>query len=589
MKLGLRGKLLLGALALVGIGQLAAQTYLARSLERRLMHQVSADLAVRVRLAVVVAERASYGDDDRAGWDGLADDLGRRSELRVTIVRGDGQVLGDSEVATEALPALENHLDRPEIKAALAKGAGEAARLSVTVQRRLMYVAIPLRAGGRLVGVVRGARALDGVETALGELRASLFWAGLLAIGVAAVVASAFGRRRAMKPDTLTRAARRLTAGELDVRTRVSGGNERAHLGWAFDQLATNLAAAIRALEGERDLLGGVLGAMQEGVLVLGSDGRIQILNPALRELLEISGTVSGRLPLEAFRQAELSDLIERARRVGQATSVEIELGGTRARRVLVQAVPFQGDPPGLLVVFVDLTELRRLESVRRDFVTNVSHELRTPVAAILSAAETLRGPAAGDAVAQERFTSIIQRNAERLGRLIEDLLDLSRIESRQYRLELSPMDVVPVIEQAVALLSPRAEGRQIGVRVAPVSDLPRVRADQRALEQILTNLIDNAIKYCPEGSTIEVTAAARGGTVVVSVADDGPGIEPRHLPRLFERFYRVDTGRSRDMGGTGLGLAIVKHLVEAMDGRVEVQSTVGQGTRFSLSLPCAV
>ncbi len=588
MKLGLRGKLLLGALALVGVGQLAAQTYLARSLERRLMEQVSADLAVRVRLAVVVAERASYGDDDRAGWDGLADDLGRRGELRVTIVRADGQVLGDSEVATEALVRLESHRERPEISAALVAGAGEATRLSVTVHRRMMYLAMPLRAGGRAVGVVRGARALDGVEAALGELRWSLLWAGLLAIGVAAVVASTFGRQLAVKLDKITRAARRLTAGELDVRTRVSGGDELGQLGAAFDQLSANLAGAIRALEGERDLLGGVLGAMQEGVLVLGSDGRIQILNPALVELLEISGTATGRLPLEAFRQAELADYIDRARRVGQATSVEIELGGTRARRVLVQAVPFQGDPPGLLVVFVDLTELRRLESVRRDFVTNVSHELRTPVAAILSAAETLRGPAAGDPAGRERFSSIIQRNAERLGRLIEDLLDLSRIESRQYRLELAPIDVVPVIEQAVALLRPRAEDRRIVVRTEPVSPLPRVRADQRALEQILTNLIDNAIKYCPEGSTIEVTAAERGSTVVVSVADDGPGIEPRHLPRLFERFYRVDTGRSRDMGGTGLGLAIVKHLAEAMDGRVEVQSTVGQGTRFSLALPGA-
>ncbi len=588
MKLGLRGKLLLGALALVGVGQLAAQTYLSRALERRLFAQAHADLAVRVHLAAVVAERSPYPVDDRAGWDALADDLGRRGQLRVTIVRADGAVLGDSEVALAALDKLENHRERPEVRAALDQGEGEATRLSVTVQRRMLYLATPLRVGGRLLGVVRGARALDSVEAAMAELRASLLWAGLLAIGVAAVVASAFGRRVAMKLDTLTRAARRLTAGELDVRTRVSGGDELGQLGSAFDQLATNLTSAIRALEGERDLMGGVLGAMQEGVLVLESDGRIRILNPAARDLLEISGTVSGRLPLEAFRQAELADLIDRARKVGQPTSVEIELGGARVRRVLVHAVPFPGSPPGLLAVFVDLTELRRLESVRRDFVTNVSHELRTPVAAILSAAETLRGPAASDPAAQDRFTLILQRNAERLGRLIEDLLDLSRIESRQYRLELSPLEVAPVIEQTVALLRPRAEDRKIEVRLRPSNPLPRVRADQRALEQILTNLIDNAIKYCPEGSTIEVGAAERAGVVVVSVADDGPGIEPRHLPRLFERFYRVDPGRSRAMGGTGLGLAIVKHLAEAMDGRVEVQSTVGQGTRFLLSLPRA-
>jgi len=355
------------------------------------------------------------------------------------------------------------------------------------------------------------------------------------------------------------------------------------------DQLAAGLSATLAELRVERDLLGGILGAMKEGVLVLDPDGRIAMVNPALREMLLLPGAdeVVGRPPLDVIRHAELQALLGRARR--EPASEELDLpSGLKPRRLLVHAARLHGEPGGLVVVFVDVTEIRRLESLRRDFVANVSHELRTPVTAVRSAAETLRGGAAADPEARERFLDIVDRNAERLHRLVEDLLDLSRIESRELRLAPEPLDLAQVAAGALALFRERADKRRIRLRAAVPADTPPARADRRALEQVLTNLVDNALKYCPEGAEVTVGAAVTPSAVELSVADSGPGIEAKHLPRLFERFYRVDAGRSRDLGGTGLGLSIVKHLVEAMGGAVRVASSPGQGSTFTLSLPRA-
>ena len=252
-----------------------------------------------------------------------------------------------------------------------------------------------------------------------------------------------------------------------------------------------------------------------------------------------------------------------------------------------MRAAALPGDPGGVLAVFVDVTELRRLESVRRDFVANASHELRTPVAAVRSAAETLRS-AASDPAAAARFSDIIERNAERLERLIADLLELSRIESREFQLSPEPLEIAPVVHHVLSLHRHRAEQKRIELATEFAAGLPSARADRRALEQVFGNLVDNALKYCPEGARVTVRVSPENSTLRVAVADTGPGIDPKHLPRLFERFYRVDAGRSRELGGTGLGLSIVKHLVVAMGGTVGVESAPGQGTTFTFTLPRA-
>jgi two-component system phosphate regulon sensor histidine kinase PhoR len=247
------------------------------------------------------------------------------------------------------------------------------------------------------------------------------------------------------------------------------------------------------------------------------------------------------------------------------------------------------GKHQGLLAVFVDVSETRRLEALRKDFVANVSHELRTPITAVRSAVDTLRLTLAGDPAASERFVDIIDRNAQRLGALVEDLLDLSRIESKDYRPEAKPVSLRAVADQALTLLRARIEEKSLDVDNEIAPELPPARADRRGLEQVFTNLLDNAVKYCPAGSSVRLRARQTERGLRVEIADTGPGIEPRHLPRLFERFYRVDSGRSRDMGGTGLGLSIVKHLVETMGGAIGVESTPGRGSTFWFTLPAVM
>ena len=251
-----------------------------------------------------------------------------------------------------------------------------------------------------------------------------------------------------------------------------------------------------------------------------------------------------------------------------------------------MQTTPIADEAQELLAVFVDVTDLRRLESLRRDFVANVSHELRTPVTAVRSAAETLRVAMVEDPDRAGRFVDIIDRNAQRLHELIEDLLELSRLESNQFQLKQETVDVLGTANLVASLFRERAEKKKVKLVVKSAPKPVSLRTDQRALEQVLTNLVDNAIKYCPAGSTIAIDANEMEETTFVRVQDDGPGIDPKHLPRLFERFYRVDAGRSRDVGGTGLGLSIVKHLAEAMGGEVDVESAVGRGSKFTLTLP---
>jgi two-component system phosphate regulon sensor histidine kinase PhoR len=327
---------------------------------------------------------------------------------------------------------------------------------------------------------------------------------------------------------------------------------------------------------------------MREGILLLDREGQVALANAALREMLLMPADVVGKSPIEIVRHAELKHILDEAPAAAEPRSAEIELGGLEPRRLLVYASALAGEPGGVLAVFVDVTELRRLENVRRDFVANVSHELRTPVASVKSAAETLRRAVETQPESAGEFIEIIERNAERLQRLVEDLLDLSRIESREYRLELEPIELHPVARYVTSLFQDRARAKQMRLSCELPDTLRPVRADRRALEQVLSNLVDNAMKYGSSGGAVLLKAYSEGSGLRVSVRDTGPGIEAKHLPRIFERFYRVDAGRSRDLGGTGLGLAIVKHLVEAMGGRMSVESTPGEGSCFSFTLHLA-
>lgn len=587
MKLGVRFKLFLVLIGLVTLSFAFADLVLTRSMAQDKTDAIRDDLFVRAALVADQASRESAPLDDHAAWDALADRLGKTANARVTLVSQDGVVLGDSEVATDALAKLDNHGTRPEIADALASGKGASARQSATLDEKMMYVAMPFGAGDHARAVARLATPLLAVDDAVARLRGLIWVASLAALGLAVVAATIAAQSTTKEVRVLTEIARRMAGGDLQARVRADGDDEVAELAHALDGLAASLSTTLGDLRDERDLQRAILDGMSEGVLVLDKEGRVVMMNSALRAMLLVGSDVKGRLLVEAVRHSELHDLAKKAREQRGAATKELDLPGLQPRRLLVQTTPIADEGHDLLAVFVDVTDLRRLESLRRDFVANVSHELRTPVTAVRSAAETLRTVMVEDPGRAGRFVDIIDRNAQRLHELIEDLLELSRLESNQFQLKKEKVDVVETANLVASLFRERAEKKRVKLIVRQGEKPICLRTDQRALEQVLTNLVDNAIKYCPAGSTIAIDATEKDDVnTMVSVEDDGPGIDPKHLPRLFERFYRVDAGRSRDVGGTGLGLSIVKHLAEAMGGEVDVESAVGRGSKFTITLP---
>jgi two-component system, OmpR family, phosphate regulon sensor histidine kinase PhoR len=586
-RFGVRTKLFLASVSVIAIAVVVAYAYLSNVLDRMLTERIRDDLFVRLEMVERQAEHlplnATIGE-----WDALADDLGAHSHARVTFIAGDGSVLGDSEVPVDRIAQIENHAERPEVMQAKSAGRGSSARLSDTVHERLLYVAEPMKNGG----FARVALPLVEVEHAEAQLRRALFMGTLLALALAVAMSFLTAQFSSRAVGHLTNVANAMAKGDFDARARLGGADEFAELGRALDQLADSLSVTVRQLRAERDRVGRILSGMQEGVLLLDTGGRIALVNPALRQMLLLGADCVGKTPFEVIQNEELEKLVEGAQSTSATQAAELDLAGIKPRRVLVRVVPLAGEPGGLLAVFVDVTNIRRLESMRRDFVANASHELRTPVTAVRSAAETLRFAMASDPDSASHFLDIIERNAERLQRLVEDLLDLSRIESREFRLTFEDEPVGELVGQVIGLFRERSEKKRIRLSADIPADIPNAHVDARAFEQVLTNLVDNALKYSPERASVVVRARPeerKGRKVIrVSVIDTGPGIEERHLPRLFERFYRVDTGRSRELGGTGLGLSIVKHLCEALGGAIEVESAVGKGSTFSFTLPQA-
>jgi len=583
---GIRAKLFLASLALTAVSVAATDAFVTRRVDTELTQRIRADLLVRLALAEREASAAQLPTERSPAWKVLADDLGRRSHARVTIIRRDGLVLADSDVTWEGLAQTENHGTRPEVVEALAHGSGSSQRVSATVQRRMMYVAMPMRRGDEVVGVARLAVPLVEVDAAIARLGRAVSLASTVGLAFAVVLAMMVAHAMSRRVRRLTEVARKMADGDLERRAEVQGSDELAALGGALNQLVSRQATTLAQLRSERDVVGHVLEAMREGVLVLDAQGRIALVNPALRDMLLLGSDTVGKTPLEATRNADLVRALSEAAS-GEAVA-ELAVGGLKPRRLLVNAGPLPGEEGGLVAVFVDVTEMRQLETMRRDFAANVSHELRTPLAAVAAATETLQGGALNDPHSAREFVGMIERNVLRLQRLLEDVLELSRIEAREFRLDLESLELEPEAVRVLGLFEHRVVKKRIRVTTEIPKDLGRVVADRRALEHVLSNLVDNAVKYCQDGASITLRAVPEGPIVRISLVDTGPGIERKHLPRLFERFYRVDPGRSRDVGGTGLGLSIVKHLAEAMGGSVSVESSVGAGTTFTVVLPRA-
>ncbi|QRK05294.1 PAS domain-containing protein [Archangium violaceum] len=390
---------------------------------------------------------------------------------------------------------------------------------------------------------------------------------------------------------TLARQVRTRTEGASspgtgeDARDRLE---EVVNLQGAIDALHQQLSTRNAGLNQETRTLTAVLDGMAEGLWITDAEGTVVRHNDALRDMLQTLGNINGQRPLALLRNDALNEAVTRACREGASTRLELTLEGLFPRTLAIRVTPLGRDLPGSAAVFHDVTELRRLEKVRKDFVANVSHELRTPITAIRGYAETLQGGALQDPNVATKMVDIIHRQSERLSELVEDLLELSRLESREVKLQVADVPLAVAATRAAEVVRHKAQGKKITVELNIPQGLIG-RGDERGLEQVLLNLLDNAVKYTPEGGRVTVTGSLEDGRCAVHVRDTGVGIEPKHLARIFERFYRVDKGRSRDMGGTGLGLSIVKHLMSAMGGDVRVESQPNEGSTFSIFLPAAV
>jgi two-component system phosphate regulon sensor histidine kinase PhoR len=577
-------RLMLALAALVVAVSAVAGIWADRSMRARELAHIETWLGSSAHTVAELVRGVPFDAAHGAELSALARRAAAATRARVTLIAPDGTVVADSDVRPEDLPSVANHASRPEVAAALAGNAGSNTRRSETVGRNFLYVGVP-RAPPSPPGVVRVAADLVSVDVALGELRSALLAGLVLSLG-AALVLSYFLSRALLRPLwAFNGALARLSAGELGARVRWRSNDELGDLARAFDGMAEDLERSHSAIVAERDRLAAVLSVMVEGVLVVDAEERIVLANPRLRELLGIRGEIEGLRPLAAVRNADVDDALRAALAENQPVHREIALPGVERRVLEVHAASFAiGAAKGAVAVFHDMTEVRRLETVRRDFVANASHEIKTPLTAIRGFAETLLSNDLPTRDARN-YLEIILRHSERLSRLVEDLLELSRLESGKFTLEPEPLDVGVLVAKLCRELEPRLRERGISLRIAAQS-APRAFADTRAVEQILQNLLDNALKYSDRDREIEVRVQADADDVRVDVADQGIGIPEVDRARIFERFYRVDRGRSREQGGTGLGLSIVKHLVQASGGDVWVESTPGVGSTFSFTLP---
>ncbi len=507
--------------------------------------------------------------------------------VRVTVLLANGRVIGDSD---ENPAVMENHRNRPEVEAA-AQGTPKALeRYSSTVRQRLLYMAVPVNVNGQIEMFVRVAMPLADIDHAMSSIIYRISVASLFVALLAGVFAYWVARHVTHPLKQMREGALRFAQGDLSYKLPVTGSEEMAALSAAMNQMAAQMDDRIKQLFSERNTRLAVFDSMTEGLLAVNKSRVVVELNRAAGTLLAIDIEKAKGQPLETrVRNTELHRLLTAAMDSDNPVEGEIQLNGETSRILTVRGSALRnpaGDRIGALAVMQDITRVRQLEQMRQDFVANVSHELKTPITSIKGFVETLLDGADADPKARSRFLGIIAKQAEHLNAIVADLLLLSSVEhqTRQHQITLETLPLLPVLESAVEVCNVQASAKQIPVTVSCPDDLT-AQISPHLLEQAVTNLVENAIKYSEPGASVSVTAAMEGPNVIIDVQDNGRGIEQRHLERLFERFYRVDKGRSRQLGGTGLGLSIVKHIALAHAGRITVKSALGEGSTFRLHL----
>ncbi|HET7229924.1 MAG TPA: ATP-binding protein [Longimicrobium sp.] len=584
-------KLFLSYLAVIAAVVVALTLGVGSMLRKHLTAIVADDLTRELMLVRTLEERSPGMDPDS-----LADWLGRLTGRRITIIAHDGRVRGDSEKDGPELAAMENHGARPEVREALRGHMGEDVRVSATIGAEYLYLAVPASNGL----IIRVSVPLREVNRAVARVQRGIFGVGVIALVLTGLLSFGFSRVVTQPLRQIAGSARAMAAGDLAQRARTRGRDELAEMADALNMLAGELQRRLGQLEGERAEMSALIDAMSEGVIAVDPQGRVRRANPAARRMFSLGGDPRGIAPEEVARRQGFIDLVNGVLAGDAVPATDLAVGG---RNLLATAQPLPGG--GAVMVFLDVSQLRRLEGVRRDFVANASHELKTPLTVIRGYSETLLDDELPPAL-RRQFATTVKQNAERLQHIVDDLLDLSRLESGGWRVQPEIVSVADIAADAWGGFGDAAARKDARFAVDVPPEAEYAFADPAALRQVFGNLFGNALRYIPQGGSIQVRARTVASPVLeagrradaepkpaparpwlcVEVADTGSGIPSAHLPRIFERFYRVDPGRSREEGGTGLGLAIVKHMVEGHGGTIQAESQLGRGTTIRFTLP---
>lgn len=583
--MSIRWRLFLSYLLVTLVAVATLGVFVAQALERRHLASLESSLQSQAALIGNLVRADLAQPSRRPALDARVKTLARESKLRITLVQPDGVVLADSE---HDPATMENHASRPEIRAALTRGSGRSIRYSQTLKVDMLYVALALKQEGAALGVMRVAMPLHQVQLALRQIRNIVLTFGLLGVLLSLLLSLRFSQRLTGAIRDLDQAARRFSRGDLDATVHPRGRDELTVLAESFNDMASRLRATLREIREEKQKAETILAHVGEAILVTDPAGHITLCNEAAERIFGVTcADAMGRGVVEVTQSADLDAAFREVLARGESAAAEVKVVAPRSRLLEATVTAVGGEPRlGAVAVLHDVTELRRLETVRSEFVSNASHELRTPITAIKAMTETLLSGGKDDPALVERFLPELERQADRLATLVQDLLDLAALEAGQ-PLQRTAVRVSEVVATVVGELGPLATQRGFTI-LREVPEHLTALADWSALHRALSNLLDNAIKYTDPGGALGVRATASDGKVQITVWDTGLGILSSDLPRIFERFYRVDKARSLRLGGTGLGLSIVKHLVEAMGGQVTVQSEFRKGSQFTIILPSA-
>jgi len=579
MKKNLFYKIFFSYLVIISLSFLLLDLFLREEVEKNLTSQIETemmsyakiiDLSPREKVTEQIGEMANI------------------SNCRVTLIDARGKVFADSE---KDVTQMENHSNRPEVQEARLKGSGKSVRFSSSLNIDMLYVAVTIRNGEKINGYVRLARPLHDVQKVIQKMYESILGASAIAVIVSLLIALFISYRLAEPIRAMERFTEKLRQGEPVGAILLNTADETKKLADNINFLVEELKDKIRIANEEKSKLMTALTSMTEGVLIINAQGLIEFVSPVLGDMLSVRyEDVFGKTLMEAFRSAELQKILTEFKRTGENITREITLDMAEAviLNVSVSAVHGYPQEDKTMIVFHDVTRLKKLEKVKEDFVANVTHEIRTPLTAIIGYLETIKNGAIGNIDETKKFVDIILNQAERLNRLVEDLLTLSHIELKELKFNFENVSINAAITNVISLVEAKAKEKKITIHNNVRENFPMIRADKDKLTQIFVNILDNAVKFTPESGRITIVAKEADAYTAVSISDTGIGVPRDEIQRLGERFYRVDRSRSRDLGGTGLGLSIVKHLMIAHGGRMEIESELGRGTTVSLLFPLA-